>query len=150
LSRWHLLLATYAHPLCPPPPGWRGCRQLSTTDNTFQLVPVGDGHPVSGVINSTLACTLLALTGATPFVEWVSINPPPPQPLNLDVSVATFLGGPQGQFEASGVAILAATNLGACGPPPPHLGCELAPEPRAAEHLRSRCVCARVCARVCV
>ena len=90
-----------------------GTGQLSTTGTSFTLTPsAGSGvGEITGVVNNTFGCRVLALlTGIPSPLQWQYYGPPPATPLNTNVTVATYLSGSAaGIFSATGVAILSPT-----------------------------------------
>lgn len=84
-----------------------GTLVLSTTSSSVTLVPTDGSKNILGYINSTLNCNTITLTQPYTPVVWNNINPLPPQPLNLNVTAASFLGTTEYPgFVISGIAVL--------------------------------------------
>ncbi len=113
-------------------PSLTGTGQLAATGNGFTLHALNGSDPtpftITGVVNSTFACSTLTLLsysasatapGGTPQpiawpVQWSATPPATPPALDLRVAGASFLGtGTSAQLVATGVAVVAAPPGGA-------------------------------------
>lgn len=97
-----------------------GTLELSLSGNSLKMTPAG-AAPLTGIVNSTYSCTDISLlSGVGAPVDINNYSPPPATPLDLHVSVATWLSPPVAAPDgaalvATGIAVLSAPGPGVSG-----------------------------------